>query len=120
MTWDLVGIVSAVTAAVLGYLGLKAARKKDAAAAQTAVFGDRRAETDQVIGGYQGLFAEMRRAMEEAEKRCEDRIVDAVADFKRELTKRPTREELLDANGKLRAQLMGLGEVPKNGTQGVT
>lgn len=39
--------------------------------------------------------------------------------LKDELLKRPTRDELLDANGKLRAQLISLGETPSNGMRAV-
>lgn len=35
--------------------------------------------------------------------------------FKDALSERPTREELLDVNGKLRRQLIDLGETPING-----
>lgn len=38
-----------------------------------------------------------------------------MAALSEELNRRPTRDELLDANGKLRRQLIDLGETPING-----
>lgn len=54
----------------------------------------------------------------QAAKLCieEVRVAKAeLATLAEELKRRPTRDELLDANGKLRRQLIDLGETPING-----
>lgn len=58
-------------------------------------------------------------------KRLDAELAEARANFtllrtevrklQADVERRPTRDELLDANGKLRKQLIDLGEVPKNG-----
>lgn len=49
------------------------------------------------------------------EREANDGLRGEVRRLTEEVAKRPTRDELIDANGKLRRQLIDLGEVPTNG-----
>jgi hypothetical protein len=44
-----------------------------------------------------------------------DQARTELSELSEQLKRRPTREELLDTNGKLRSQLIDLGQIPANG-----
>jgi hypothetical protein len=70
---------------------------------------------EQVVLIQSGQISRFQQLIDAAEKRCDQRIAEAVADLTAELNRRPTRYELLDINGKLRTQLLAEGITPGNG-----
>lgn len=82
---------------------------------QTAQDRKMAAETDSLVA--RNLENEIKRLDKELrDNRLEtDVLRTEVRQLRDEVEKRPTRQELLDDNGKLRKQLIDLGAVPENG-----
>lgn len=73
---------------------------------------------EKVVLIQDNLIDDLRNSIVEAEARCEARVnllKTRFAQLTEEVNRRPTRTELLDSNGKLRRQLIDLGETPING-----